>query len=72
MVVGAAGSNQGKLYVYARDSPSGSWMEVTKILAQVVETYFGNWVSLSGNKMLVGGNNNAYAYVIERCSDSLL
>ena len=72
MVVGAWGANQGQVYIYARDSPSGSWMEVTKILAPDGETDFGDFVSLSGNRLLVGADTNAYAYVLEKCSDSPL
>ena len=70
MAVGAAGSGNGQVYIYTRDSPSDNWVEVTKILAPDGESDFGNRVSLSGNKLFVGAQNNAYAYLLERCSDS--
>jgi hypothetical protein len=84
IIVGAAfedtgGDKAGAAYIFERDS-NGVWNEVTKLQASDKDTrdYFGNSVSISGNKAIVGapeedtgGVNAGAAYIFERDSSGL-
>jgi alpha-tubulin suppressor-like RCC1 family protein len=69
------GSNAGAVYIFKRDAVSDTWTEQQKITSNDVEAddYFGWNVSIDGDRMVVGANNEdtrgsnaGAAYIFER------
>lgn len=79
LVIGAPvdddnGEDSGSIYIFDRDG--SNWNETTKLIASDGQTidYFGTWVSISGNYLIVGANgdddqgeNSGSAYILDFC-----
>ena len=60
----ASGSSK-KLFVLTREGHT--WTEVAVVAAPSDVDYFGN-IAISGNKVVVASDENAYSYILEECA----
>ena len=62
-------AEDGNSYIYVRGELSGdNWTEVSIIPPpDSEESYFGDQLALSGSRVVISGNNNAYLYDLEKC-----
>lgn len=70
MIVGQYKQTNAKSYVFKRNKDN-EWIEYTFIPAPNSDTiYFGDRLSLAGNKAVIASTDNAFMYNLEACLDN--